>query len=371
MYNKAFIVGKFLPPHQGHKMMIDFACSLAREVIVCVEQQKQEPIDVFLRQRWLQQVVPSNAIVQPLLGVHPQSPSDCDSEEAFWAHWKKVIQEHAPKVDVIVSGDTYGAKLAHDLGVAWMPIDRQEFPVSATLIKQNLWEHMEFLIPPAQQAFARRVVVLGSESTGKSSLCRALAEATQTRMVPEYAEHWIKMHPKRAWDRAAFDDFYLGQKALRKATLPLCNGLVFEDSHALTTALYARVHGFDDLAERYLREAEQDEPHHVILASDQGAVWVPDLHRNEFVSLQQDFETILTSWNWPYTVVEGSWEQRTEQALGVVQELQGNWEQMQWEEWLCTTQGLSMNPVASSSKEASFDASSPAPFSLGSKNPSP
>lgn len=38
----------------------------------------------------------------------------------------------------------------------------------------------------------KRVIVLGPESTGKSTLCRELANAYQTRWVPEYAREYLQ-----------------------------------------------------------------------------------------------------------------------------------------------------------------------------------
>lgn len=40
--------------------------------------------------------------------------------------------------------------------------------------------------------YIKRVVVLGPESTGKSTLCRELALAYQTRWVPEYAREYLE-----------------------------------------------------------------------------------------------------------------------------------------------------------------------------------
>ncbi|HEV2355662.1 MAG TPA: ATP-binding protein [Puia sp.] len=40
----------------------------------------------------------------------------------------------------------------------------------------------------------RKVVVIGPESTGKSTLCAALAEHFQTSWVPEYAREYLELH---------------------------------------------------------------------------------------------------------------------------------------------------------------------------------
>jgi Predicted ATPase/kinase involved in NAD metabolism len=38
----------------------------------------------------------------------------------------------------------------------------------------------------------KRVVIIGGESTGKSTLCASLAEVFQTSWVPEYARQYLE-----------------------------------------------------------------------------------------------------------------------------------------------------------------------------------
>jgi nicotinamide riboside kinase len=48
-----------------------------------------------------------------------------------------------------------------------------------------------WLVPAARAELARRVVLVGAESTGKSTLARALAEAFETVRVPEHGRwYW-------------------------------------------------------------------------------------------------------------------------------------------------------------------------------------
>ena len=134
VYKRAFVIGKFLPPHAGHRALIDLASSFAQHVVVAVEQQKNEAIPVAHRAQIVRSFAPYNVSVKELLGQHPQSPSESNNEKEFWEHWTKTIKSIVSDVDVIVSSDDYGAKLASDLGVDWIKCDRAVFPTSATKI---------------------------------------------------------------------------------------------------------------------------------------------------------------------------------------------------------------------------------------------
>jgi HTH-type transcriptional regulator, transcriptional repressor of NAD biosynthesis genes len=51
-----FILGKFLPPHNGHKYLIDFARNYADELVVQVGTLKREPISGELRFQWMKEM---------------------------------------------------------------------------------------------------------------------------------------------------------------------------------------------------------------------------------------------------------------------------------------------------------------------------
>ena len=52
-YNKALVIGKFLPLHKGHLALIDFAATQAETVSVCVTGHDGEVISCTKRARWV------------------------------------------------------------------------------------------------------------------------------------------------------------------------------------------------------------------------------------------------------------------------------------------------------------------------------
>ena len=59
-------------------------------------------------------------------------------------------------------------------------------PISATAIREDPWANWRYLGPGVRAWYARRVCLMGAESTGKTTLAEALARVYDTVWVPEY-----------------------------------------------------------------------------------------------------------------------------------------------------------------------------------------
>lgn len=102
-------------------------------------------------------------------------------------------------VDVVFTSECYGdgfaAVLAEVFGspVRHVCIDqaRAALPVSGTEVRRAPLASRHLLSPEVYADFIPRIALLGGESTGKSTLASALAEALGTVYVPEFGrEHW-------------------------------------------------------------------------------------------------------------------------------------------------------------------------------------
>lgn len=346
-YKHAFVIGRFLPPHIGHLSMVKFANQFAQRTTLLVEQDLNEAIPVDDRVHWLKQSVHENEVnVIPLYGIHPPSPpADEEGAKEFWLYWKNLIAQCAPNIDVLISSDDYGQRLAQDQNVPWLPFDRKTFPISATIVKERPWDRYQWLVPAAREALLRRLVIVGAESTGKSHLCEHLAHTGQnpTVFVPEYAEHWIRRHANQNWDSETLLTFLNGQTASRNGLRAVANRWMCEDSHALTTAVWAEYLGHHDLATQAYNQAQNDRPHHIIVCSTKGAVWEADVHRPEQSDLdffEEKFIEKLDEWGWDYSVVSGDWDTRTAQGVAVRERFLYRWQTAHWADWA----GTSINP---------------------------
>ena len=87
----------------------------------------------------------------------------------------------------------------------------------------------------------RRIAVLGAESSGKSTLCQALAQRYATVWVPEYLREFVDTQ-----GRVPFEEDQFGiaatQRAREDAAALQATDFLFCDTTPLMTALYSRVY---------------------------------------------------------------------------------------------------------------------------------
>jgi NadR type nicotinamide-nucleotide adenylyltransferase len=124
--------------------------------------------------------------------------------------------------------------------VAHVLVDRQrqEVPVSGTLIRGDVHRHRSWLPPVVYASFVERVCLLGGESSGKTTLAAALADSLATAWVPEYG--------RKLWDekrgQLGFEDARLiaeRQIAAETEAVGSANRWLFCDTSPLTTLFYS------------------------------------------------------------------------------------------------------------------------------------
>ena len=90
----------------------------------------------------------------------------------------------------------------------------------------------------------RRVVVTGSECTGKTTLAKALAEHYQTVCIPEYSRQFVR-EKGGAPEYADVEAIAHGQIELEDEAASHEHDLVIQDTDLLSTVIYSR-HYFGD-----------------------------------------------------------------------------------------------------------------------------
>jgi HTH-type transcriptional repressor of NAD biosynthesis genes len=234
---RGLVLGKFLPPHAGHVYLIETARRLCDELFVVVGTLAAEPIPGALRARWMRAMFPDLAVLH-LTDENPQDPSQ---HPRFWEIWRDSLLGILPAPpDLVFTSDAYGGPLADVLGARWVPVDpaRAAVPVSGSAIRANPHLHWRHLPGPVRAHHARRISVFGPESTGKSTLAAALADALGTVCVPEYARSYLEARGVTTPTRADLDAIAAGQSATEDALAPACNVALICDTDPLLTAVW-------------------------------------------------------------------------------------------------------------------------------------
>jgi NadR type nicotinamide-nucleotide adenylyltransferase len=234
---RGFLLGKFMPPHDGHVMLCDFARAYCDELTVLVCTRAGEPIDGDLRFAWMKELCPTAQVVHFNRDV-PQEPSD---HPEFWAIWRAIVRDaHPEPIDYVFASEDYGKKLAAEVGAVFVPFDplRLAAPISATQVRDNpfaLWRHLP---APVRAHYAKTVCLHGPESTGKTTLALALAEHFGTVMAPEYGRTYCEVFG----NECNADDLRAivrGHNAEDFAARRRANRILVQDTDAVMTAIWA------------------------------------------------------------------------------------------------------------------------------------
>lgn len=329
------VLGKLLPPHLGHLYLVGCALEQVERLYVVVEHVVDETIPSAVRVSWMQQLVP-NATILHLDRVMPQEPS---AHPSFWELWRSTLLALVPEpIEVVFASESYGHRLADELGARFLPVDpaRQVMPVSGTAVRADPQSHARFLPDPARAHYGlplrdaptrpRRVALVGPESTGKSTLGRKLAERFSAYLVPEHAETMIAagVADPGALTTRDFEDFARGRRASEETLAGFGGELLFCDSDALTTRLYAErlLAACPAWIEKEAATSQYDLT--FLFAPD--VPWLDDRHRVDREGREAFFarmEELLRGQGRRTVVLTGDWRAREELATTACARLLG------------------------------------------------
>jgi HTH-type transcriptional regulator, transcriptional repressor of NAD biosynthesis genes len=347
------VVGKFYPPHRGHQHLIEHAAARCARVTVLVMAAAGETVPLADRIAWLR----ADCAGQPgvsVAGVRCDVPVDF-GDEAIWTAQVAVMRaalegNGVAAVDAVVSSEPYGAELAARLGAEHICVDpaRTAVPVSASQIRADLAGRWDDLTGPAQAGLATRVVVVGAESTGTSTIAELLAEHyrwrggvwARTRCVGEAGRDytvakwqdarpaaWPERRPEPAlaeleWTAADFDAVAAEQTRRENQAAVAGSPLVVCDTDAFATSVWERRY-LGAKARSLQAWATTELPGHdvYLLTSHEGVPWHDDGLREGDLAVRAAmtgwFAEALTAAGHSWVLLTGSIARRLALAVRV------------------------------------------------------
>jgi NadR type nicotinamide-nucleotide adenylyltransferase len=253
------IVGKFYPPHNGHHFLIDEALKQCDELHVVIWWSGVESILVDARFDILKEMHPRAKIWEQQCEIIPDYESD-----NVWSQHIELLKKlgSIEKYDVVFSSEGYGSELARRIGAEHICIDRDRVnhPISGTAIREAPAQHWNHLAEPTRALLTKRFMVTGAESTGTTTLTRALAEHYGTVWVPEYGRFYTEGSRalNHEWATDEFLHIINGQHLAEDFLARKAGPVMFCDTDALSTKVWHERYTWKrtDIFEPFIRKYE-------------------------------------------------------------------------------------------------------------------
>lgn len=234
--SRGLIIGKFLPFHAGHKRLIEFALARCETVTVIAYSRSGEPIAGSARAQWIRDECPG-AHVLHMLADYPD-PWD----EQSWEYWAALCRQCSPDATHLFTSEAYGFELARRIGIAHVLFDanREASPISGRQIRHDPLAHWQFVPDAVRPWLAKKVAIIGAESTGKTTLAARLAERYGTVWTPEFGREYCERNDIHSLTPQDLYEIAVEQAKLEDGFAARSNGLLFCDTDLMVTRAWCQ-----------------------------------------------------------------------------------------------------------------------------------
>jgi HTH-type transcriptional regulator, transcriptional repressor of NAD biosynthesis genes len=333
-----FFGGKFLPLHLGHVYAIVHASSIVDELFVVLshsekrdrelcQHTKMRYVPAQIRLRWLSQLTKDMPNVKVISIEDDQGGEDYD-----WEEGSRLIKQAIGKtIDFVFSseldyGDIFEKHYPDSKHILIDP-NRSHVNISATKIRnEGLFRNWEYIPDVVKTYFIKKIVVVGTESCGKSSLTRNLAKIYNTSYVSEYGRTVCEelggcdgIIVKEDYHKIAYGHKLEEWKAIEKA-----NKVVFIDTEAIVTQFYSKLYNREH--QSVLDEIAKLQDYDLWLYLEPDVKWVNDglrVHGAEVIRAQnnQELKDLLNHHQINYKILSGDYANRLTSAIAYVNDI--------------------------------------------------
>jgi HTH-type transcriptional repressor of NAD biosynthesis genes len=335
-----FIVGKFAPLTTGHINFINHASTKCDKLLVLLsydeywrlEQKPYMKQRLTLRNRlkWLKETYYDlDHII-----IDYVDETDIPPYPHGWKEFQELVKEKlvshfgTEKTDYVFSSEPeYDAgfnKYFPETKHLILDKERELFPMSATKVRSDVFKNWDSLPSSVRKEFVFKVCLIGTESTGKSTLTKYLAKMFATSWVEEYGRKFceIELHGDESLlDYQDYATIAFRHKESEEDAAKTANRVMFSDTNAFVTGYYQYLYegDIDAIVEGIIKREDYD----LILYTDNDVKWFDDgLRKNGSVNERENtkkiFEDLLKKYNIEYKKISGTYEERLQKAYEIV-----------------------------------------------------
>ena len=324
--------GSFNPLHLGHvNNIIEASCMCNKLYVVLSVSLKEDEIDYKTRFKWLKNITKDMDNVE-VISVFNNSKS---KEDEDWEEVKEsILSKINSTLDIVFCGNDYKkSKIFEKLykGSEVYYFDRNEIDISSTQIRNNPYEYYDYLPDIVKEYYTKKVVVVGTESCGKSTLIRNLGLYYNTEYVEEIGRDvsvakggYENMQPED------YEEILFRHKVRELEALKKARKVLLVDTEALITLYYYNLsfddikhkRKFNDLADAVAALNKYD----LWLFLKPDVEWVQDGTRTfgEYEVREENnkiLKKMLNSHGVDYKTIKGNYHERYKSAKNYINEL--------------------------------------------------
>ncbi|KIL53127.1 multifunctional transcriptional regulator/nicotinamide-nucleotide adenylyltransferase/ribosylnicotinamide kinase NadR [Jeotgalibacillus campisalis] len=331
--------GKFYPIHMGHVYSMTRASTMVDELRIIVSYDDEHERNVLLknakiphvphytRLRWWTQ------LTKDLPHVHVHAIEEKQTGQfSDWEFGAKEIRAAVGKeIDTVFSSEdaytSYFEKLYPEAKHVILDAARQTYSISATRIRmEGIMPHWDMIPAVIKPYFTKKVVIVGTESCGKSTLVRNLANVYNTAYVEEWGRTYYEkiggcegITMAQDFPEIAFEHKYYEKEQLKKA-----NKVLFIDTEAIVTQFFSLA--YLGVRQPVLDEVAKLQQYDLWLFLEPDVEWVDDGTRSfGEQQVREENNTLLKSLleehHISYHSIQGNYQERLEKSMHYINKL--------------------------------------------------
>lgn len=143
---KGLVIGKFMPLHNGHIHLIDYALLHCDSLIIAIVVKPSDSIPVDIRLEWLEWLKETRPCIEVRI-VDEALPHTETLQEDAARIWIDFFKRHFADINVIISSEHYGDMLAKAMSIEhiYYDVERLTINISGQEIRKCPSKNLEFV----------------------------------------------------------------------------------------------------------------------------------------------------------------------------------------------------------------------------------
>jgi len=334
-YKNGLVLGSFEPFHFGHKFLIDTAINNSEKVHVLVCYRDNDEINGEFRYESIRYTYSNNpnVIIYNIKHNYDDYPGEFGTtKDEFYDLWvNKIVYNNVKDLDVIFTSEDYGDEFAKYLNIEHFLVDKQriKYNISGTEIRNYPYKNWKYLPDVTKNYFIKKIVLVGPESSGKTTMAKLISKKLNTTYIKEYGADYIdqkglNQNTKNNDKFSIIDINHIasGQIHLENEALKQNNKTIIYDTDLITTQIWSEI--YFNKCPKWIVDESYRRTYDLYLLMDIDFEWQDEGIREFPEKRQWHFNRIkkeLDKRNLNYKLISGTIEDRLKKCLKEIKKL--------------------------------------------------